>query len=65
MIKVVIRFENDMVMVFDENGEQIPEYQEQYEAVKEGILKDAAPGVVFAHGFAGSSELRKVSREEW
>jgi len=65
MIKVVIRFENDMGVVFDKNGEQIPEYQGQYEAVKEGILKDATPGVVFAHGFADSGELQKVSREEW
>jgi len=31
MIKTVIRCQNDMVMVFDKKGEQIPEYQGQYE----------------------------------
>ena len=34
MIKSIIRCPNDMVMVFDEEGEQIPEYQGQYEEIK-------------------------------
>ena len=41
MIKAVIRFKNNMVMVFDKRGRQIPEYQGQYAEVKEHILKDA------------------------
>lgn len=64
-IKIAIRLKNDMVMVFDRNGEEIPKYQGQYEDVKENVLKDAPPDTVFAHGFTDSGELRKVPREEW
>ena len=65
MIKTAIRFQNNMVMVFDKEGEQIPKYQGQYEGVKEKILKDAPPEAVFAHGYSDTGELIKVSREEW
>jgi hypothetical protein len=65
MIKTVIRFQNNMVMVFDEEGEQIPEYQGQYEEVKESILKDAPKDTVFAHGFSDAGELLRIPREEW
>ena len=41
MIKTAVRFGNNMVMVFDKMGEQIPEYQGQYEKVKENILGGA------------------------
>ena len=65
MIKTVMRFRNNMVMVFDKWGEQIPEYQGQYEKVKESILADALPDTIFALGFTDAGELRKVPREEW
>lgn len=65
MIKIVIQFKNNMVLVIDKEGEQIPEYQGQYDEVKESILRDAPPDAVFAHGFANSGELVKVPREEW
>ena len=65
MIKTAFRFQNNMVMVFDKNGEQIPKYQGQYEKVKGSVLRDAPPGVIFAHGFTSAGELRKVTREEW
>ncbi len=65
MIKIAIRLKNNMVMVFDEEGEQISEYQGQYEEVKQSILKDAPPNAIFAHGFTNYGELRKVPREEW
>ena len=65
VIKIAIRFKNNMVVVVDEEGEQIPEYQGQYEEVKQSILKDAPPDAIFAHGFTNSGELRKVPREEW
>ncbi len=65
MIKTVMRFRNNMVMIFDERGEQIPEYQGQYEKVKESILGDAPPDTIFALGFTDAGELRKVPREEW
>ena len=65
MIKTAIRFRNNMVMVFDKGGEQIPRYQGQYEKVKESILGDALPDTIFALGFTDAGELRKVPREEW
>ena len=66
MIKSVYKWQDGMVMVFDKKGEQIPEYQGQYENVKESILKDAPPDTVFSHGFWDEAELLKVvPREEW
>ena len=65
MIKTVIRLRNNMVMVFNAEGEQIPEYQGQYEDVKESILKDAPPDAAFSHGFWDDFELKIVPREEW
>ena len=65
MIKTAITFQNNMVMVFDKEGEQISKYQGQYEDVKGSILKDAPLGVVFAHGFTDAGILRKVPREKW
>ena len=65
MIKTVMRFRNNMVMVFDKWGEQMPKYQGQYEKVKESILRDALPDTIFALGFTDAGELRKVPREGW
>ncbi len=65
MIKTVMRFRNNMVMVFDKEGEQIPRYQGQYEEVKESILANALPDTIFALGFTDAGELREVPREEW
>ena len=65
MIKTVIRCPNNMVMVFDEKGEQIPEYQGQYEEVKAIILKAAPSTAIFGHLFDSEPELREVPEEEW
>ena len=65
MIKMAIRFKNNMVMVFDKRGEQMPGYQGQYEMVKENILRVAMPDTVFALGFNNAGELREVLREDW
>jgi len=65
MIKAAIKFRNNMVMVFDENGEQIPKYQGKYEEMKESILKDVPPDAIFAHGFSDTGGLMTVSRAEW
>lgn len=62
MIKTVIKAENGMVMIFNENGEQIPEYQGPYPLVKESILKDAPPDAVFAYGVNNTDV---VPREKW
>jgi hypothetical protein len=65
MIKTVIRIKNDYVMVFDEDGEQIPEYQGHYRDVKAKILADAPAGSVFNHWFGHSLEPEKVTGEIW
>jgi len=54
-----------MVVVFDENDEQIPEYQGRYEEIKEYILRDALPDTLFGHWFDCETDIRTVSREEW
>lgn len=50
MINNVIRFQNDMVVVFDENGEQMPEFQGRYDQVKARILARAPASAKFYHG---------------
>ena len=65
MIKTVIRLGNDMVVVFDAEGEQIPRYQGRYEDVKARILSDAPSGAVFNHWFGYSLEPKAVSGKNW
>ena len=65
MIKTVIRCPEDMVMVFDEEGEQIPQYQGQYEEVKKNILKDAPQNTIFGYLSNSEPELKRVPRQEW
>ena len=65
MIKTAIRCPNDIVMVFDERGRQVFEYQHRYDEVKERILKDAPPDTLFGFFFDHDTELRVVPREEW
>jgi len=63
MIKSVIKSQKGMVLVFNEKGEQIPEYQGQYEEVRKRILRDAPPDAVFQHDEV--RQLKAVGREEW
>ena len=65
MIKTVIRLKNDMVMAFDTEGEQVPEYQGQYEDVKEDVLRDAPLDAVFAHWLDYAMEQKAISKESW
>jgi hypothetical protein len=65
MIKTIIRLKNDMVMVFDAEGEQLPEYQGQYEEVKTGILRDAPPDAIFVNWFGYRAEPEAVCRAGW
>ncbi len=64
-IKTVVRGANDMVIVFDSDGEQIPEYQGQYEDVRERILRDAPAGASFGRFPDYDNELEIVPRGEW
>ena len=65
MISKIIRLKNDMVLVFDENGEQMPEYQGSYSVVKERILADARTGAVFNHWFGYSPKPNFVPGISW
>jgi len=65
MIKSVIKTPNNMVIVFDERGEQILEYQGRYEEVKESILKDAPPDTLFSYFLNYETGFEIVPREEW
>jgi hypothetical protein len=59
MIKTIIRAGNDMVLVFNENGDEMPEYQGLYYDVKDKILADAQIEAVFKHWYGRS--LRPVA----
>ncbi len=65
MIRTAIRFQNNMVVVFDREGEQVPEYQGRYKKVKESILKDAPPNSIFGHLPNCEAKFKIVPREEW
>jgi len=64
-IKTVIKYPNRFVLVFDEEGEQVPEYQGLYSRVKRRILRDASETTKFKVWNGEKKTLRKVSREEW
>ena len=65
MMKTVIRLKNDMVMVFDDRGEQMTAYQGQYDSVKAKIVQDAPVEAVFLHWLGSDAIPETVSREEW
>ncbi|MBA7624743.1 hypothetical protein ES703_32155 [subsurface metagenome] len=64
MIDEVIKFGNGNVMVFDEKGEQMPQYQGRYDAVKAKILAHAPGSAKFFHSVWAAS-LDPVERKEW
>lgn len=49
MIKHVIVWQNGMVMVFDEWGQQIPEYQGRWEDKRDVIERDKPADVQIEH----------------
>lgn len=61
-ISLVLRFPNDMVAVFNERGEQVPEYQGRYGDVRDKVLSDAPKGCRFETFRSGFVE---VGRDEW
>ena len=65
MIKTIIRLRDNTVVVFDAEGEQVPEYQGKYLDVREIILRDVPDDAVFNHWFGYSFEPGIVSRENW
>lgn len=76
MINRVIKFQNGIVMCFDENSNQMPEYQGRYEEVRAKILAHAPQSAKFFHGTWDRSTpehlkkkfvepLKPVPRKEW
>ena len=64
MIDEVIRFSNDIVLVFDEHGEQVPEFQGYYPQVKIKVLAHAPRGTQFLH-MDWPKTFRVTSRGRW
>ena len=64
-IKSVIRLRNNIVLVLDAEGEQVPGYQGQYQDVKSMILRDAPSDAVFTHWFKNSAEPELVVKDSW
>ncbi len=65
MIQKIIRLKNDMVMVFDEEGEQMPEYQGPYDDVRDRIMADAPAGARFNHWFGYSFKSEEIAPKSW
>lgn len=61
-LKRVIRWQNGMVMAFDENGQQIPELQGPFEEVKEKCRAAADADTIFE---GGNWTDKRTSREVW
>jgi len=67
MIKLIIRTSNNMVLVFDDEGEQIPEYQGYHNGpLKNKIVQDAPADAIFGHTINSRGETHLVrDREMW
>ena len=65
MISSVVKCPSNMVMVFDENGEQIPQYQGMYPDVRERLLREAPPEAVFGYWLDYETDVSTVSRRVW
>ena len=64
MINEVIRSQNGMVLVFDEKGEQMVEYQGRYQDARVKILARAPKKAKFYHG-TWPQGRSLVPRKEW
>lgn len=60
VIRHVYRWQNDMVMVFDQFGEQMGEYQGKYAEVREKILADVNENTEFFGGDWQTGKLEIV-----
>lgn len=65
MVNTVIRAANNMVIAFDEQGNQMPAYQGKYEDVKKKIIADLGAGAAYIHWFGTSSEPDAVTPVNW
>jgi hypothetical protein len=63
MIKEAILFDNEMVAAFDENGEQLSEYQGRHSKVVTKIILNSTDKTVFK--FAKLGCVVEVSKVQW
>lgn len=63
-MKEVIYWSNGVVMVFDDQGQQMPEYQGKFSECKQKILDAARPDTQFQAGIWNHS-LHPISRDEF
>lgn len=64
-MKTIIRTDSDMVLVFDELGEQVPEYQGLYSDVRDKVLGNVSESSEFYHWFGASRRPERVPAERW
>lgn len=65
MIAAVYRFENDMLMVFDDRGEQMTELQGRWSPELELKIHNASCGLTAWHGFSAGKRVNwKQYREQ-
>lgn len=62
MIAKVIFWSNGIVMVFDEEGQQMPDYQGKKVDMLASILKDAPPSCQFQGGNWSEGRLWDIER---
>lgn len=62
MIKEVYHWSNNNVMVFDEKGNQMPDFQGNYLEVRDKILATVLPSTKFYRADWGSNK-KEISRE--
>lgn len=65
MLALAIRWQNDMVMCFDENGAQILDLQGPYAEVGARVLDAAGPKTDLGHGDWLTRKWYPVSQEDW
>jgi sRNA-binding protein len=65
MMKKVVRTNRNMVFVFDENGEEMPQYQGTYQDVRDRVMGDARVDTIFTHWYGTSAEPKDIAMESW
>jgi hypothetical protein len=64
MIRSVYKWDNSMVMVFDDDGQQLPEYQGHVARVRARILRDAGDDAEFFSGVWRAHTVQPIERED-
>lgn len=65
ILYTVIRWQNGMVMVFDNKGKQMPDFQGPIEEVRDRILRHATAETLFTAGNWLTGTMDLIRREEF